>query len=283
MAGPPDMVRTGPSRCAPDGRAPLHRRGKSPPKRVHRAGPAQGRGSVPFSAPTSSGWNSCPCSFCRPWWGPIIWPITWEEAGVEERRGRIMTIPVPFEQAMMLAGILFCLGLAGVLVRRDAIFVLLSLEVMLNAAGLAFVVGRRPMASGGRPGDVSLYPRRGCRGSLHWPCPRSLALPLAQDGRHRPGQFHERLTCSNLLWLIPALPFAGFLHHRALGRRASSTTAAIIGVGSVGLSMALLAPDGNGLRRRVLPASGIPRHSGHGSQSMDSARLSASASTVFLW
>ena len=32
------------------------------------------------------------------------------------------------------------LGLAGVLVRRDSIFVLLSLEVMLNAAGFAFVV-----------------------------------------------------------------------------------------------------------------------------------------------
>jgi len=51
-----------------------------------------------------------------------------------------MTFPIPFEQAMMLTGILFCIGLAGVLIRRDAIFVLLSLEVMLNAAGLAFVV-----------------------------------------------------------------------------------------------------------------------------------------------
>ena len=51
-----------------------------------------------------------------------------------------MTFPIPLGQAMMVAAILFCIGLAGVLVRRDAIFVLLSLEVMLNAAGLAFVV-----------------------------------------------------------------------------------------------------------------------------------------------
>jgi NADH-quinone oxidoreductase subunit K len=51
-----------------------------------------------------------------------------------------MTFPIPLEQAMMVAAILFCIGLAGVIVRRDAIFVLLSLEVMLNAAGLAFVV-----------------------------------------------------------------------------------------------------------------------------------------------
>lgn len=41
---------------------------------------------------------------------------------------------------MLLAGILFALGLVGVLVRRNIIFVLMSIEVMLNAAGLAFVV-----------------------------------------------------------------------------------------------------------------------------------------------
>lgn len=40
----------------------------------------------------------------------------------------------------MLAGILFSLGLVSLLVRRNLIFVLMSLEVMLNAAGLAFVV-----------------------------------------------------------------------------------------------------------------------------------------------
>jgi NADH-quinone oxidoreductase subunit K len=41
---------------------------------------------------------------------------------------------------LLLAGILFSLGLASLLVRRNLIFVLMSLEVMLNAAGLAFVV-----------------------------------------------------------------------------------------------------------------------------------------------
>jgi len=35
---------------------------------------------------------------------------------------------------------LFSLGLTGLLVRRNLVFVLMSLEVMLNAAGLAFVV-----------------------------------------------------------------------------------------------------------------------------------------------
>jgi NADH-quinone oxidoreductase subunit K len=44
------------------------------------------------------------------------------------------------EQGLVLAAVLFTLGLIGVLVRRNIIFVLLSLEVMLNASGLAFIV-----------------------------------------------------------------------------------------------------------------------------------------------
>jgi NADH-quinone oxidoreductase subunit K len=39
----------------------------------------------------------------------------------------------------MLAGILFALGVAGLLVRRNLVFTLMSIEIMLNAAGLAFV------------------------------------------------------------------------------------------------------------------------------------------------
>ncbi len=39
----------------------------------------------------------------------------------------------------MLAAVLFALGLVGVLVRRNLLFVLMSIEIMLNAAGLAFV------------------------------------------------------------------------------------------------------------------------------------------------
>jgi NADH-quinone oxidoreductase subunit K len=40
---------------------------------------------------------------------------------------------------LMLAGILFSLGLLGVLVRRNLLFVLMSIEIMINAAALAFV------------------------------------------------------------------------------------------------------------------------------------------------
>ncbi len=46
---------------------------------------------------------------------------------------------VPLEHGLIVAGVLFSLGLAGVLMRRNIIFMLLSIEIMLNAAGLAFV------------------------------------------------------------------------------------------------------------------------------------------------
>ncbi len=42
--------------------------------------------------------------------------------------------------ALMLALILFVIGLTGVMVRRNVLFMLMSLEVMMNSAALAFVV-----------------------------------------------------------------------------------------------------------------------------------------------
>jgi NADH-quinone oxidoreductase subunit K len=44
------------------------------------------------------------------------------------------------EHGLALAAVLFCLGVVGLLVRRNILFMLMSLEVMMNAAALAFVV-----------------------------------------------------------------------------------------------------------------------------------------------
>ena len=49
-------------------------------------------------------------------------------------------LTVPLEHGLLLAGILINLGLLGLLVRRNVIFRLLCIEIMLTAAGLAFVV-----------------------------------------------------------------------------------------------------------------------------------------------
>lgn len=47
---------------------------------------------------------------------------------------------IPVEAGLLLASILFMLGLLSVLIRRNIIFMLVSVEIMLNAAGLAFIV-----------------------------------------------------------------------------------------------------------------------------------------------
>ncbi|MBP1648028.1 MAG: dehydrogenase subunit [Bacteroidetes bacterium] len=46
---------------------------------------------------------------------------------------------VPPEHALMLACGLFLLGMIGLVVRRNIVFMLMSVEIMLNATGLAFV------------------------------------------------------------------------------------------------------------------------------------------------
>jgi NADH-quinone oxidoreductase subunit K len=56
----------------------------------------------------------------------------------EQRRKSVTEIPLP--HSLTLAATLLAIGLAGVLVRRNLLFMLMSIEIMLNAAGLAFIV-----------------------------------------------------------------------------------------------------------------------------------------------
>lgn len=47
---------------------------------------------------------------------------------------------IPLEHGLLLAAALFAIGLAGLMARRNFLFMLISLEVMTNAVALAFVV-----------------------------------------------------------------------------------------------------------------------------------------------
>lgn len=47
---------------------------------------------------------------------------------------------IGFENYLWLASALFCIGMIGVLVRRNVIILLMCIELMLNAANLLFVV-----------------------------------------------------------------------------------------------------------------------------------------------
>lgn len=46
---------------------------------------------------------------------------------------------IPLTHALILACILFVIGFIGVIVRKNTLFMLMSLEVMLNAVGIVFI------------------------------------------------------------------------------------------------------------------------------------------------
>ncbi len=53
------------------------------------------------------------------------------------------TFLVPTSYYIILSAVLFAMGVVGVLIRRNAILVFMSVELMLNAANLAFVAFAR--------------------------------------------------------------------------------------------------------------------------------------------
>ncbi len=59
-----------------------------------------------------------------------------------------LTADVAMQYGLLLAAVLLSLGLIGVLARRNIIFILMSIEIMLNAAALAFI------AAGARWGEA---------------------------------------------------------------------------------------------------------------------------------
>jgi len=54
---------------------------------------------------------------------------------------------VPLGATIGLSAVLFTLGVVGVLVRRNAIVIFMSIELMLNAANLAFIGFARSLES----------------------------------------------------------------------------------------------------------------------------------------
>ncbi|NQZ86131.1 MAG: NADH-quinone oxidoreductase subunit NuoK [Colwellia sp.] len=46
---------------------------------------------------------------------------------------------IPLTHVLILSSLLFIIGFVGVVVRKNTLFMLMSLEVMLNAVGVAFI------------------------------------------------------------------------------------------------------------------------------------------------
>jgi NADH-quinone oxidoreductase subunit K len=58
-----------------------------------------------------------------------------------------LSAQVPLSWFLILSALLFTIGVVGVLVRRNALVIFMSIELMLNAANLAFVAFARDLHS----------------------------------------------------------------------------------------------------------------------------------------
>jgi len=48
---------------------------------------------------------------------------------------------IPIEHCLIVSGLLFSIGVLGLLIRRNVILILLCIELMLNAANLMLIAG----------------------------------------------------------------------------------------------------------------------------------------------
>ena len=87
---------------------------------------------------------------------------------------------IPLQHGLILAAILFVLGLTGLVIRRNLLFMLIGLEIMINASALAFVVA-------GRSGSGDVHSRNQPRGgrSEYRPCAAAATSPSSPEPEHR--------------------------------------------------------------------------------------------------
>ncbi len=62
---------------------------------------------------------------------------------------------LPLNYVLMLSGIVFAIGVIGVIIRRNLIIIMMSIELMLNAVNIAFVAFAR--SHGARDGQVIVF------------------------------------------------------------------------------------------------------------------------------
>ena len=121
---------------------------------------------------------------------------------------------VPIAYYLVLSGILFTIGVAAFLIKRNIITVFMSIELMLNAVNLTFVAFAHQWHQ--VSGQIFVFfvmvvlqPLKQ-RGSCDYHC----HLPHPEHARYRQREPDETMNGASLqlhLWLIPLIPFVGFL------------------------------------------------------------------------
>ena len=103
---------------------------------------------------------------------------------------------VGYGHFLVLAAVLFLIGMAGVLVRRNALIILMSIELMLNAANMTLITFSRMWGDAARAAHtfalIVIARRR--RGGLGRPRDRRRGVPRPAQRRRRPPDDAEALT-----------------------------------------------------------------------------------------
>ena len=117
---------------------------------------------------------------------------------------------------LLLGAVLFCIGVYGVIARRNAVMVLMSVELILNAVNLNLIAFALHARQRRRPGLRPLRHRRGRRRGRRRPGDGAARVPQPALDRPRRAQRDEgldgaarRLTTGWFLenaWLIPVIP-----------------------------------------------------------------------------
>ena len=103
---------------------------------------------------------------------------------------------VPLSWYLMLSAVLFALGVAGFLFRRNIITVFMSIELMLNAVNLSFIAFSYQFKQVN--GQIFSLLRDGGGGgrSSGGPGDHSDGVQEPLDAQYRRNQFDEELACS---------------------------------------------------------------------------------------
>ena len=181
---------------------------------------------------------------------------------------------------IMLSSALFCIGLAGVLLRRNPLVILLSLEIMLNAgqspAGRRIALRRRERRPRARAHGHGRRRRRGRRR----PRPdRRARAPRLPAGRRRAAE-PARMNAGDYGWLVLLSPLLGLAFNIGVG---PSVSRRAVGVGGIALGARRLrasrcSPSStcSGATTRSARSS---RRAGTGSRAATSRSTRASSST----
>ena len=96
-----------------------------------------------------------------------------------------------FEAFMIVAAVLFCIGLYGSLARRNVLAVLMSIELMFNGVNVTLVAMAKYLAPAALQDDISsvltglrgIHHHRGRRRDSSWPGHRLRHVPDPRFGR----------------------------------------------------------------------------------------------------